>query len=177
MKFETIIKENLTLTNEKIKSMCRLNFEDNDFLYTIENGRNIILDKRKNIIYIEGSKDNIDIAKYSRYLQDLQEKRDKKIILTTLSPNTHRTSEENLGLSYLAAILRKNGYSNAYEILKGMTRGKKITIEEMKKFIEQLDINSNDKQVLLQLEPQNYVGLAEELVKRLSQTIDFRKNK
>ena len=74
-------------------------------------------------------------------------------------------------------VLRKNGYSNAYEILKGMTRGKKITIEEMKKFIEQLDINSNDKQVLLQLEPQNYVGLAEELVKRLSQPIDFRKNK
>lgn len=74
-------------------------------------------------------------------------------------------------------VLRKNGYSNAYEILKGMTRGKKITIEEMKKFIEQLDINSNDKQVLLQLEPQNYVGLAEELVKRLSQPIDFIKNK
>ena len=121
MKFETIIKENLTLTNEKIKSMCRLNFEDNDFLYTIENGRNIILDKRKNIIYIEGSKDNIDIAKYSRYLQDIQEKRDKKIILTTLSPDTHRTSEENLGLSYLAAILRKNGYN--VEIIDGWLAG------------------------------------------------------
>lgn len=121
MKFETIIKENVTLTNEKIKSMCRLNFEDNDFLYTIENGRNIILDKRKNIIYIEGSKDNIDIAKYSRYLQDIQEKRDKKIILTTLSPDTHRTSEENLGLSYLAAILRKNGYN--VEIIDGWLAG------------------------------------------------------
>ncbi len=121
MKIETIIKENLTLTNEKIKSMCRLNFEDNDFLYTIENGRNIILDKRKNIIYIEGSKDNIDIAKYSRYLQDIQEKRDKKIILTTLSPDTHRTSEENLGLSYLAAILRKNGYN--VEIIDGWLAG------------------------------------------------------
>jgi len=121
MKFETIIKENLTLTNEKIKSMCRLNFEDNDFLYTIENGRNIILDKRKNIIYIEGSKDNIDIVKYSRYLQDIQEKRDKKIILTTLSPDTHRTSEENLGLSYLAAILRRNGYN--VEIIDGWLAG------------------------------------------------------
>lgn len=121
MKSETIIKENLALTNEKIKSMCRLNFEDNDFLYTIENGRNIILDKRKNIIYIEGSRDNIDIAKYSRYLQDIQEKRDKKIILTTLSPDTHRTSEENLGLSYLAAILRKNGYN--VEIIDGWLAG------------------------------------------------------
>lgn len=44
---ETVIKENLTLTDEKIKSMCRLNFEDNDFLFTVEKGVNIILDKRK----------------------------------------------------------------------------------------------------------------------------------
>ncbi len=34
-------------------------------------------------------------------------KRKDKIILTTLSPDTHRTSEENLGLSYLTAVLRK----------------------------------------------------------------------
>ena len=38
MKTKTVIRENLTLTDEKIKSMCRLNFEDNDFLFTMENG-------------------------------------------------------------------------------------------------------------------------------------------
>lgn len=36
--------------------------------------------------------------------------KDKKIILTTLSPKTHRTSEENLGIEYLKASLVQKGY-------------------------------------------------------------------
>ena len=50
MKSEVVIKENISLSDEKIKTMCRLNFEDNDFLFTMENERNIILDKRRSII-------------------------------------------------------------------------------------------------------------------------------
>ena len=34
----------------------------------------------------------------------------KKIILTTLSPKTHRTSEENLGIEYLKSSLVQEGY-------------------------------------------------------------------
>lgn len=34
-----------------------------------------------------------------------------KIILTTLAPKTHRTSEENLGILYLKSSLEHNGYS------------------------------------------------------------------
>lgn len=117
MESNIVIKENLTLTNEKIKSMCRLNFEDNDFLFTTENGKSIVLDKKKNTIYSEGNNTTIKLDKYIEYLQNVQEKREKKVILTTLSPNTHRTSEENLGLSYLAAVLRKNGYN--VEIIDG----------------------------------------------------------
>ena len=66
-------------------------------------------------------------------------------------------------------ILRKNGYANAYEILKEMTRGKNISIEEMRSFIEKLDINKEDKERLLKLEPENYTGLAEKLVKKESE--------
>ena len=91
METKTVIKENLTLTDEKIKAMCRLNFEDNDFLFTVENEKNIILDKRKNIIYVEGNSNDTEIDKYMEYLQNAQEKRGKKIILTTLSPHTHST--------------------------------------------------------------------------------------
>lgn len=36
--------------------------------------------------------------------------KNNKIILTTLSPKTHRTSEENLGIEYLKSSLVKNGY-------------------------------------------------------------------
>ena len=120
MKPEVKIKGNLTLTDEKIKTMCRLGFEDNDYLFTMRNGRNIIIDKRKNIIHIEGS-DSIELEQYIKYLQDVQEKRDKRIILTTLSPDTHRTSEENLGIAYLAAVLRKKGYN--VEIIDGWLAG------------------------------------------------------
>lgn len=64
-------------------------------------------------------------------------------------------------------ILRKNKHANAYEILKEMTRGKKVTLQEMRTFIKNLDINENDKQVLLKLEPQDYIGLAKNLAETL----------
>ena len=140
MKTKTVIRENLTLTDEKIKSMCRLNFEDNDFLFTVEKGKNIILDKRKNIVYVEGNSSNIEMDKYIEYLKNVQEKRDKRIILTTLSPDTHRTSEENLGLAYLAAVLRKNEYN--VEIIDGWLGG--LTDEEVLSKI----INSKDTDIV-----------------------------
>jgi adenylosuccinate lyase len=67
----------------------------------------------------------------------------------------------------IQTILRKNGYENAYEILKKLTRGKNISMIEIRKFIEKLDINNEDKERLLELEPQNYVGLASKLVNML----------
>lgn len=155
MKTKTVIKENLTLTDEKIKSMCRLNFEDNDFLFTVEKGKNIILDKRKNIIYVEGNSNDTEIDKYMEYLQNAQEKRDKKIILTTLSPDTHRTSEENLGLAYLTAVLRKNGYN--VEIIDGWL-GNLEDNEVLKQIINKKDVSivgiscymsNNDKSIEL----------------------------
>ena len=50
-----------------------------------------------------------------------KENLENSIILTTLSPDTHRTSEENLGLAYLTAVLRKNGYN--VEIIDGWLGG------------------------------------------------------
>ena len=155
MKTKIVIRENLTLTDEKIKSMCRLKFEDNDFLFTVEEGKDIILDKRKNIVYVEGNSSNIEMDKYIEYLKNVQEKRDKRIILTTLSPNTHRTSEENLGLAYLAAVLRKNGYN--VEIIDGWL-GELTDEEVLSKIINLKDtdivgiscyMSNNDKSIEL----------------------------
>lgn len=69
-------------------------------------------------------------------------------------------------------ILRKNKYENAYETLKNMTRGKNISIEEMRSFIEKLEIDSKDKEVLLKLTPETYIGIAEVLAKRKGNTED-----
>lgn len=118
-----IVKEGLSLTNENIKSMCKLNFEDNNFLFTTEKGKYIIIDKQKSLIYIEGNRDNIELDKYEELLRKIEKNRANKIVLTTLSPDTHRTSEENLGLSYLTSKLRKDGYQ--VKIIDGWLEGLK----------------------------------------------------
>lgn len=65
----------------------------------------------------------------------------------------------------IQTILRKNGYNNAYDMLKQLTRGKNISIEEIKEFINSLDINTEDKKKLLNLKPESYVGLAPKIAK------------
>ena len=65
-------------------------------------------------------------------------------------------------------ILRKNKYDNAYELLKEMTRGKNVTLDEIRKFIEKLELDKEDKNRLLELTPEKYIGLASELVKLLN---------
>ena len=63
----------------------------------------------------------------------------------------------------IQTVLRKNGFNNAYEMLKELTRGKEITIQEIRKFVNDLDINENDKETLINLTPEKYIGLAEKL--------------
>jgi len=60
-------------------------------------------------------------------------------------------------------VLRKNHYENAYEILKGLTRGKRISKQDIEDFIKTLEIDNKDKEKLLELSPEKYLGLAEKL--------------
>ena len=48
-------------------------------------------------------------------------------------------------------------------MLKELTRGKKVTLEELRDFIQKLEIDENDKERLLKLKPQDYIGLAQEI--------------
>lgn len=63
----------------------------------------------------------------------------------------------------IQTILRKNKYTKAYEILKEKTRGKDISLNELRQFIHELDINLDDKKRLLELTPDKYIGLANDL--------------
>lgn len=67
----------------------------------------------------------------------------------------------------IQTILRKNKYDNAYEILKEFSRGESHTLEEYRKFINELKIAENDKKTLLKLTPRSYIGLAELLSKKI----------
>ena len=63
----------------------------------------------------------------------------------------------------IQTVLRKNGFDNAYEILKEFTRGKKTNLEDLREFIGNLEIPEDDKNILLNLTPENYTGLADKL--------------
>lgn len=55
--------------------------------------------------------------------------------------------------------------SNPYELLKELTRGKRISGEDLAVFVNGLEIGEDAKRRLLALKPQTYVGLAAELAK------------
>ena len=64
-------------------------------------------------------------------------------------------------------VLRKTNTPNAYEQLKELTRGQTISQTSMISFIKSLNISDEDKKSLLNLTPENYVGLAPKLVESL----------
>ena len=80
--------------------------------------------------------------------------------------------EDELNNNYIVlseaiqTILRKNKIDNAYELLKELSRGKNITKKELADFIEKLPISENDKNLLLKLKPQDYIGLSTIIVEK-----------
>ncbi|HIB33554.1 MAG TPA: adenylosuccinate lyase [Candidatus Marinimicrobia bacterium] len=64
-------------------------------------------------------------------------------------------------------ILRKAGKPDAYEQLKKITRGQKFDQEAFTAFLTSLKIPDDDKQSLLNLTPDNYIGLAPKLVEMI----------
>ena len=55
-------------------------------------------------------------------------------------------------------IARKHNISNAYEILKKQTRGKRVSKEIIHKIINLLNIPPDEKKQLLKLTPDKYIG-------------------
>ncbi|EYU19804.1 hypothetical protein MIMGU_mgv1a005563mg [Erythranthe guttata] len=67
----------------------------------------------------------------------------------------------------IQTVMRRYGVPEPYEKLKELTRGRTVTKENIKKFIEGLDIPIEAKTILLDLTPHTYVGAAVELAKNL----------
>jgi len=60
----------------------------------------------------------------------------------------------------IQTILRREGYSNPYEIMKELTRNnQKIDKESLHKFIDNLKIDDTIKKELKQISPYNYTGI------------------
>ena len=61
----------------------------------------------------------------------------------------------------------RSNISDPYALLKELTRGKRLSGEDMITFVNGLEIGQEAKDRLLQLKPHAYTGLAEELAKRI----------
>ena len=66
----------------------------------------------------------------------------------------------------IQTVLRRYGITDAYEQLKDLTRGKKMTEAHIKNFIQGLNIPSDAKAQLLELTPAKYIGYAVALAQK-----------
>jgi adenylosuccinate lyase len=63
----------------------------------------------------------------------------------------------------IQTILRREGIKMPYEQLKELTRGKKVTLTDLHRFIDNLDVSDTVKKELKKFTPENYIGLASKL--------------
>ncbi len=63
----------------------------------------------------------------------------------------------------IQTILRREGIPMPYEKLKALTRGKRVTFQEIHTFVDSLDIALSIKEELKRLTPKKYIGLAKQL--------------
>ena len=64
----------------------------------------------------------------------------------------------------IQTILRKTGSDNAYEQLKNMTQGTEITQSSIVEFVKLLHIPKEEKDKLIALTPEEYIGIAPKLI-------------
>src|SRR3989338_6101527 len=93
--------------------------------------------------------------------------------LNKLEINLQRVADDlNANWEVLAepiqTVMRRYGVENAYDKLKELTRGKEgINRDPLRAFIQTLEIPEAEKQRLLQLSPDTYIGKAAELARRI----------
>ena len=63
----------------------------------------------------------------------------------------------------IQTILRREGVEFPYEKLKELTRGKQVTLEDLRDFIKNMNVSEKIKKELLKITPENYTGLASKL--------------
>jgi adenylosuccinate lyase len=64
-------------------------------------------------------------------------------------------------------ILRREGDTEAYERVKELTRGQRVTIEDFRALFDDLDVDESVREELHALTPSGYTGVASGLVDEL----------
>lgn len=67
----------------------------------------------------------------------------------------------------IQTVMRRYGVENAYEQLKALTRGQRVSAASLRAFIQELPLPDSAKQTLLELTPATYIGEAARLAKEI----------
>jgi len=102
---------------------------------------------------------NIGVALAHSYLA-LQEtgKGLKKLDINAGYCRTELEAHPELLAEPIQTILRKEGIDDPYNLLKEITRGKRVSLAELQAFVENLDISAKAKKRLAELTVPGYVG-------------------
>lgn len=87
----------------------------------------------------------------------------KKVVVNEEKLISELDSEWEVLAEAIQTMLRKYQIPDAYQKLKDLTRGKSVNKELLHEFINDLEIEEKDKEILLNLTPSTYIGLANKL--------------
>ncbi|KAL7219852.1 hypothetical protein ACSBR2_012838 [Camellia fascicularis] len=73
----------------------------------------------------------------------------------------------------IQTVMRRYGIPEPYEKLKELTRGRSVTKESIREFIEGLELPTQAKADLLELTPHTYIGAAVELAKAVDMAVNL----
>ncbi len=69
------------------------------------------------------------------------------------------------------SVLRFHGVSGAYEKLKALTRGEKVSLRDLRDFIRASSLAEDEKTRLINMDPADYTGIAAKLARKVRETI------
>lgn len=84
----------------------------------------------------------------------------EKLVINTSKINEDLENNWAVVAEAIQTILRRDGYPNPYEALKGLTRtNNKINQQTIAQFIDTLEVSKETKNELLNITPSNYTGI------------------
>lgn len=87
-----------------------------------------------------------------------------KVVLNESRITEELESHPEIISEAIQTVLRREGTDMPYEKLKQLTRGRRVTMDDFKRFIDDLDISEEIKDELRQITPTNYVGISQHLI-------------
>ena len=89
---------------------------------------------------------------------------DRDRLLADLAANQEVLGEAIQTVVRAEIVAGRSGATNPYELVKALTRGKRVTAERMREFVGELGLDAPAAERLAALTPATYTGLAEALV-------------